>query len=261
MVFETVDLSGKRVVFLSPSIFIAIGKRGELVSTQAELLAAVQEIDMQILRLEKELTDIPARKKTIEQANAHKQESLKSAKTLLASKQSATKQIELDVEAERQKIRKFREQQVQLKSNKEFKAMEDEIRQVEKKIGALEEKEIVSLEESDKVSVTVASIKHLMDKAEQEMRVELDGMDKRCADLDAKRQKLVAERTEKVVGVDPRWLNRYEAILKSKKDRALVRVDHKVCGGCNMALPPHVVHDARRGDLLLSCSFCGRLLY
>jgi len=231
------------------------------VSTQAEILAAVQEIDMQIIRLEKELTDIPTRKKAVEEANLHKQETLKAAKTTLTSKQSATKQIELDVEAEQQKIRKFREQQLQLKSNKEFKAMEEEIRQVEKKISQLEEKQILSFEETDKVSVTVASAKQLIDKADQEMRAELATLEVRRAEIDGNLQKLIAERAEKVVGVDPRWLNRYEAIIKNKKDRALVRVDHKICGGCHMALPPHVIHDARRGDLLISCSFCGRLLY
>lgn len=234
---------------------------GEHVSTQAERLAVVQDVDLRIIRLQKEIQDIPVRKKMIESTCEHKKKDFTAAKTAVSGKQSAAKQLELEIETVNQKIRKLREQQLQLKSNKEFKAMEDEIRLAEAEIAKIEEKELAQMEEIEQVTHTMGSAKHLVDKADSERNSELAALDIRNAEISAELERCLAERAEKVVSVDPKWLLKYEPLIKGKKDRVLTKVERGVCGGCNMKLAPHVVHDAARGDLLISCSHCGRLLY
>jgi len=234
---------------------------GEHVSTQAERLAAVQEVDLRIIRLQKEMNDIPIRRKIIESACEQKKKDFTTAKTALTGKQSEAKQVELEIGTVNQKIKKYREQQLQLKSNKEFKAMEDEIRVAENEIRAIEERELLKMEEIEKASSIVLTAKQFVEKAESEKQAELAALESRNAGLAAEVEKLVTERTGKVALVDPKWMLKYEPLIKGKKDRVLVRVEHSVCGGCNMTLAPHVVHDARRGDMMISCSFCGRLLY
>ena len=233
----------------------------ETVPTPAELLSILQEVDLRIIRLRRELEDIPQRKRVIEAGIHDKQEQLTTARASVTKKQTENKTIEGDVASEQQKIRKLRDQQVQLKTNKEFKAMEEEVRVVESRISQLEEKEILTLEDIDRASRHVDAAKKELETAETAMRAELAGLDRRQAAVQEEMDRLSADRAEKARVVEPKWLRRYEPILAQKKERVLVRVDHGVCGGCNMTLPPHLIHDARRGTLMVSCPFCGRLLY
>ncbi|MEI6970917.1 MAG: C4-type zinc ribbon domain-containing protein [bacterium] len=230
-------------------------------STQAERLAAVQDVDLRIIKLQKEIQDIPARRKVIDATCEHKKKDFNAAKTAMTSKQAEAKQVELEIETVNQKIRKFREQQLQLKSNKEFKAMEDEIRAAEKEIKQIEERQLAKMEEIEAAARVMSSARGIVDKAESEKQAELAALDTRNADISAQLQKYQAERAAKVADVDARWLQKYEPLMRGKKNAVLAKVEHGVCGGCNMAVAPHVVHDARRGDIMVSCSHCGRMLY
>ena len=40
----------------------------------------------------------------------------------------------------------------------------------------------------------------------------------------------------------------------------MVAIVKGACGGCFRAQPPQVLQEARRGDRLLACDGCGRLL-
>lgn len=230
-------------------------------STQAERLAAVQEIDLRIMKLQKEMQDIPARKKAIEAACEIKKKDSMAAKTALSGKQSEAKQAELQIETVKEKIRKLRGQQLELKSNKEFKVMDEEIRAAEAEIRRIEETELAKMEEIEKASKAMAVSRQIVDKAESEKQAEIAALDARNADISVELQKCMAERAEKATAVDARWLQKYEPLINAKKDRVLAKVEHGVCGGCNMTVAPHVVHDARRGNIMVSCSHCGRLLY
>jgi predicted nucleic acid-binding Zn-ribbon protein len=50
-------------------------------------------------------------------------------------------------------------------------------------------------------------------------------------------------------------------VFKHTGDFGLVPVDSGSCGGCHMKLPPQLVQDAKRGTAMISCSYCGRILY
>jgi hypothetical protein len=53
---------------------------------------------------------------------------------------------------------------------------------------------------------------------------------------------------------------RYERIHGSREGRAVVAILKGACGGCYRGQPPQVLQEARRGDRLLTCDGCGRLL-
>ena len=120
---------------------------------------------------------------------------------------------------------------------------------------------MAQFEETDKAAAKIESIKRELAKAEEQAQLELAEMDNRRKDIEAELAGLTEKRELAAVDVDKKWLKEYDGILDNKKDIALVRVEHCVCSGCNMTLPPHIVHESKRRDILVNCSFCGRLLY
>jgi predicted nucleic acid-binding Zn-ribbon protein len=54
---------------------------------------------------------------------------------------------------------------------------------------------------------------------------------------------------------------RYERLLKNKGDNVIVGINHGVCGGCHMKLPPQILVSCRGQKEIVACSNCGRILY
>jgi len=234
--------------------------RGEAVSVIDELLA-VQERDLRILRIDKELEDIPARKENeLTRLNEHK-EALKAAEEALKLSQAKVKELELATSAKQEQIAKLRAQQLQLKTNREFKAMELEIKALEDAIRGVEDRELALMEEVESAVKDVAERRRDLEVEDAAVQEDITDLDERSATLASELEDERVAREVAASTVDSAWLGRYDSIFRSKQGNALVQVKNGVCGGCHMQLPPYVAHDARKQLAMVSCDFCGRLLY
>jgi len=226
-----------------------------------EQLLVVQEHDVRILQLEKEMRDVPARKeRELERLNGHKA-ALAESEEALKAKQAELKQLEVETASNEEKIAKFRSQQLELKTNKEFKAMEDEIRAVERAIDATEDKELAIMEEIEAARGGVEASRKELEAEDAEVQEDIKALDDRLRGLEAEMSDEASARTVAAEGIDAEWMSRYEGIFKSKNGGALVSTQGGVCGGCHMTLPPYLQHDAKKRMGMVVCGFCGRLLY
>ena len=58
----------------------------------------------------------------------------------------------------------------------------------------------------------------------------------------------------------PSTRSRYERIRGSREGRAVVPIIKGACGGCYRGQSPQTLQEARRGDRILLCDGCGRML-
>lgn len=224
-------------------------------------LLVVQEIDRRLIQLRREQKDIPARKSLIEARLKAHRESLKAAQDDIKKTTASMKQLDVEIESTKQKIQRFREQEMQIKTNEEYRALEHEIAVAQERIRSLEDQELALMEKLEELKNVV--IQREKDLQLEERRVQEDQslLDKRAASVEEEIKKLEAERLEAAKGLDVTWLGRYERVLKRWGDFAVVPIENHACGGCHMQLPPQIIQDAKRGDTVVVCSFCNRLLY
>ena len=225
-----------------------------------EKLLVVQDLDCRILRIEKELRDIPARKAEIESRLDEHRKAVEEAKEAVKGAQAHVKQIELEIETRRQRIQKLRDQQVQLKTNKEFQAMDAEIRAVEAEISGIEDKALEAMVGIDATMSEVRVREADLRTEAASVKEEVAGLDVRARELQGDLDRVSKERQSEAVAVDPEWLSAYDRIFKNRKGPSFVRVENGVCGGCHMTLPPYLCHAARRKNAILLCEFCGRMI-
>lgn len=225
-----------------------------------EQVLALQELDIRIRELERELADIPARKKAEEERLRSHKEAVAGGENSLKQQQAGIRELELESASNKEKILKLRQQQMQVKTNKEFKAFEAEIATLESRIRGIEDKELVLMEQADAARGTVAEKKKSLETEQGALNVELMNWDARTAEVKGVLDGLRKERLSVVSHVAQDWLAVYERIFK-RKDRAMVAVEDGICGGCHMKLPPYVIHTVRRKTGMVFCDFCGRMLY
>ncbi len=71
-------------------------------------------------------------------------------------------------------------------------------------------------------------------------------------------ERLTAVAKSKMEGIEPAYLERYEAI-KQRCMPPMAKVVDGQCGGCNMAFPSSVLRDIKSGKAV-ECETCGRLI-
>jgi len=164
------------------------------VAKAIEQLLVLQACDQEIRRLRKEMEDIPLRKQQIEsRLNAHK-EGLAQAEHALLEAKARIKHLEGEIEAARQHIKKYRDQQLQIKSNIEYKALEKEVATAQSGIRALEDQELAAMQIVEEAQAAAAVRRESLAKDQGRVGEEVKAFLERSAGLTEELQRKEEER-------------------------------------------------------------------
>jgi uncharacterized protein len=244
-------------------VLLRVGKerRGIRVAKVIEQLLVLQACDQDIQRLRKEMDDIPRRQQQIESRLAAHKDGQSQAEHALLETQARIKNLEGEIEAARAQIQKYRDQQLQIKSNDSYKALEKEIATAQSGIRKLEDQELEAMEAVEAAKAQVAERREALAKEQVRVDEEVKAFLERSEGLNSELQRKEEERKALAAEVNPMWLSRYERLFAKQRDAAIALVEHGTCGSCHMKLSPSQVVDARKSDTLTLCDFCGRMLY
>lgn len=229
-----------------------------------EDLLQLQEFDLKIQRLRKELGDAPVRQDQLRKSAHSQEESLKRAEDDLHKIQSEIKQLEIEAESLRERILRYRNQQNDVKSNDEYRALTDEISACESKISGVEDRQLEQMSKAEVAQEAVGRARAALEDARRQVETGCSALEDRSTRVKSELGELETRRSEYATGLDVVWIGRYEKIFSHRGDAAVVPIEGGVCGGCHMILPPQISHDAKVAEntgRISTCSFCGRLLY
>jgi len=232
------------------------------VSHPLEPIYALQKKDRRLIRLMREIRDIPQRKSDIEAQLAGSAQKLETALDSRKHTEASLKEQELEVESLKERIIKYKQQQMEAKTNDQYRAFVKEIGTVEREISELEDKEIVLMEALEKGKTIQTECEERLNGEKEGIADELAGLDGRSADLMKQLEQMKTDRARAAEQCDKAVLQKYTRIMNHKRDFAVVMVEpggH--CGGCHMKLPPQVTNDARNPTKIVACNFCGRIVY
>src|SRR5207302_1390520 len=88
---------------------------------------------------------------------------------------------------------------------------------------------------------------------------QLEQLTAREHNLKTELEELAANREELAAAVDDGVRGRYDRLVRNKGESAVVGVQHGVCGGCHMRLPPQLLVQCQGQQELVTCSNCGRI--
>ena len=225
-----------------------------------EALLVLQEKDRKIAKLHREIRDIPARKADIEKQLEGAKHRLSQAREALKKSTADLKQLEIEVGSHSEKIIKYKQQQMESKTNEQYRAFLQEIATAEKNISGLEDREIVLMDQVDAAKKVIAEREAELKEEEGGVSEEQGMLEDRLKEVQDDLNALMADRGRITSNVNPSLLLKYERLFKNKGDFAVVSVEKDHCSGCHMRLPPQVTNDAINPAKLVICNFCGRML-
>jgi predicted nucleic acid-binding Zn-ribbon protein len=226
-----------------------------------EQLLIIQDRDRRITQLNTELGRIPAELQVLEERGRQQSAKADSLRDELRHLEAERKKLEIDAEAKRAQIAKHKTQLYQIKSNTEYQALLREIANLEAQIKQVEDQELEFMEKAERLQVALREAQGLLQEIAGKADAEKSDLNNRAAAIEAELDQLRGERERLATQVDADALSRYERLLRSKGDAAVVPIQHGNCGGCHLQIPAQQVHDAKHNEQLTSCSYCGRILY
>jgi uncharacterized protein len=226
-----------------------------------EKLLILQDRDQKIRREQGELARIEPERQMFKAKVATAQAELEQAKLRLKQIESARKDLELEVEAKKQMIIRYANQQFQTRKNEEYRALAHEIDTCKAAIFEIENKEIELMEQAEAGQKSLLRITQSANDARALVADQVGKLDAREANLRKELAELEANREELAAAVDGTARSRYERLARSKGENVVVGVQHGVCGGCHMKLPPQLLVTCQADKELVACSNCGRILY
>jgi predicted nucleic acid-binding Zn-ribbon protein len=226
-----------------------------------ESLLILQDRDQKIRTLRLELKNLPAERANLDSTLTAGSSKLDAAKQKARDVELEKKKLEIEAQAKRDSIAKFRTQQFQTRKNEEFQALTNEIKRFESDIEKIEDRELELMEEAERVKITVAEAEkhHTATKAHTdtqftEIANKIEAIEAQLAELDAERAKLSE-------GVDEDLLYQYNKLFVNKGGLAVVALEHETCMGCHMKLTTQTAVRVKGSREILNCEQCGRLLY
>ena len=232
-------------------------------SMQEKIMALyeLQKIDSKIDEINKVKGELPLEVQDLEDEMAGMKTRIEHINAEIEELNTLTKQRKREVDQAKIMIGNYKEQQNNVRNNREFDAITKEIEYQELEI-ELAEKRLKEYAAGVKVK------KAQLEEAEalsKERTADLGAKKAELEGIEAETAPLVAEYSVQADGVkekiDERLLAAYDRIRRNVRNGlAVVTVKRDACGGCFNRIPPQRQVDIRQGKKIIICEYCGRIL-
>jgi hypothetical protein len=226
-----------------------------------EKLLILQDRDRKIRRVTAELAHIEPERQALKAKASGAQAGLDAAKTKVKELESRRKDLELEVEAKKQLITKYANQQLQTRKNEEYRALNHEIDGCKAAIFNIENQEIELMEQAEQAQKEVVAAGQGANEARKLVDDQIGLLGAREQNLKKELAELESNREELSSAVDETIRGKYERLVKNKGENVVVGIQHGVCGGCHMKVPSQVLISCQQQEDLITCTNCGRILY
>jgi predicted nucleic acid-binding Zn-ribbon protein len=223
-------------------------------------LQDLQVADHEIARLHAEVAALPKRVAAIEEQLADARKRKAEAEAAIKIGEADKRKYESSIQDLQQKISKYRDQMLSVKTNQEYKALTQEVEYSQQHIREYEDKILDQMEAAESLT---ANLK----RAEADLKAETAEIEKEKAEVRARTaedEKLLAEweqKREALRGaVQETTLRQYDRVQKLRGTALAEAINHK-CGVCQVMLRPQVYNDVRTNEHIITCDSCHRILW
>jgi hypothetical protein len=223
-------------------------------------LYALQQVDSKLEEIHELKGDLPGIVADLKVQSIDISAKLKSLNELVKTLKIARDNADVEIITATEKIEKFKNQQLQVKSNKQYDALAKEIDSADAKISEMEREM-----ESAEGKIQGAKLdSEMLSKRLEEITVELEEKEKELREVSKEHEKeeskLQQQRKKIASGIAKSDIEKYERIRKAKGGKAIVAVKRNACGGCYNKIPPQKILELRQINKLFICEQCGRII-
>ena len=228
---------------------------------QLALLIELQEFDRQLNQFREEEKLLPERLQIAQQPLDQAKERLTQLKGALDQVTKERKEKEQALQSAEEKITKLKGRLTELKTNKEYQTHLHEIESSNAEKGKIEEELLVAMDRADAVKKEVAAQEKVVAEEEKKFRAEKEALENSLTSRSDAMKGIERERSALGEKIEKKLMDEYKRLAATQRGLAVVALKGNICTGCHFSLPPQLVAEVRKGEKVLGCTYCHRILY
>jgi predicted nucleic acid-binding Zn-ribbon protein len=224
-------------------------------------LIQLQDLDLAAERARRRIADLPAALQALETRVAEKTAHVSIIKEQIAASQVARREVEKELAAVQGRLSKYKGQLMEVKTNKEYQAMQKEMAAAEHDVRAHEDKLLEYMEQAETSATELKAAESAL-KAEQSV-VARDQkiLEAERTEIEQELARLTGARREIVAMLPRDALSLFERVAHGRKGIAVAEARDGLCTVCHVRLRPQAFNEVKRNDGLHQCDSCTRILY
>jgi uncharacterized protein len=224
-------------------------------------LLKLQKIDSKLDELKKVRGDLPEEVQDLE-------DEIIGYQTRVDKFNAEIKALDKDIDANKDRkkeadklIAKYKEQQMNVRNNREFEAVTKEIESEELEIQLSDKRIKESKEKIDKVQIDINATQLILNDRQKDLDAKKAELDSIMEESEGEEAKLLKDREKQSKNIEERLFRSYEKIrTNALNGLAVVTVKRDACGGCFAIVPPQRQVEVKDKKKLIVCEHCGRIL-
>lgn len=229
------------------------------IAEQLTLLAELANVEKKWKNARSIADTLPAEAKKAQDAADVK----RNAQTEIERKQHeiemARRAMDSELQAEKDKLRKWENRADQIRGEREHAALMSEIGGQKRAISRTENDILEKMQELEDLAKQHEAKKEAADAAQAAADEEWTKVDADVKVAEAEAKQLDDQRRTLVEKLPPALVRRYEGIAK-RRGHGIAIIEGEVCTSCRTSLPPQLVIQVYKGAILETCQTCQRIL-
>ncbi|MEW6321264.1 MAG: C4-type zinc ribbon domain-containing protein [Acidobacteriota bacterium] len=230
-------------------------------SPELERLIRLQDIETRAAEASRTVAEAPGRIAALDDKLTAARQAVADARQAVADNQAEKRTIDKDLLAAQQRLSKYKEQLMAVKTNEEYHAMQHQIAAATQEVSRIEEQALVNMLAADEVSARLKAAEAALKKAEAAIAAERTAIESEAAEMTALAARLAADRAALTAQMDRANVELFERIAKARHGLAVARAADERCTVCQVRLRPQVFNQIRHNETIHQCDSCQRVLY
>ncbi|MGI9536344.1 MAG: zinc ribbon domain-containing protein [Desulfocapsaceae bacterium] len=226
-----------------------------------EQLVALQEIDLVIDKIDGEIKQEQDGLDGRISSLVEREGRISEQETLIDELEKERRTLDDEMADKIAHVKERQSKMMQVQTSREQTALLKEIEDAKRNVKENEEKIVSIMEQVENLNTETTEEKNIL-KTEKSLVDEEKVKVKTVIDKLSKGKKTKKNKRDKQAGaVNGSMIQKYEILRERRNGLAIVNVLDGVCQGCFMNLPPQKYNMLLRGDQVLECPSCQRLIY
>ena len=231
-------------------------------SPDLERLIKLQQAESAVAEMHTRIAAHPQREAALEARLTEATQAVDVARQRLKENQDARRELEKNAAVFQGRLTKFKDQLSEVKTNREYQAMQHEIATAQGDLGSVEEKVLERMLEADDLTAASKRAEATLAAQSREIELEKKALNQELASTETALKESTEARATLVKALEPRLVALFEQVAKVRKGVAVCSATRDgLCSVCHVRLRPSVFQQIRHNDSIVQCDSCQRVLY
>ncbi|MCA1560433.1 MAG: C4-type zinc ribbon domain-containing protein [Acidobacteria bacterium] len=226
-----------------------------------EHLIQLQDVDSAAETARRRIADMPAAVAALDARIAARMNAVAIVKERIAASQTSRREIEKELAAVQARLSKYKGQLMEVKTNKEYQAMQKEMSVAEQDVRGHEDRLLERMEDAETLAAELKNEENALKAEQAEVGGLRQQLDVERAAAEAELQRTIGQRVTLTGQLSRETMMLYERVAHGRKGLAVAEARDGLCTVCHVRLRPQVFNEVRRNDSVIQCDSCTRILF